>query len=154
MEFHNYGLSDDIHHGPGLVEDPDAIIYKIIDKLDDLTDNLNKDWCEKRILTSIEVYMALKDNISPCGLNYSLVDMIVGIFDSNDGYGLSTLYLELSVMNTNTIDDDSGYDKEQIMNIYHIWYYNCEGCGQSSSYGEAHEVDNKLLCCDCHFNLT
>ena len=100
-----------------------GILSVLINKLDDLTDNLNKDWCEKRILTSIEVYMKLKEQISPSGLHYSLVDIISGCSDW-PGHMLPTLYLELSVMNTNTIDDWR-IDDGQIMNLYNIWYYNC-----------------------------
>ena len=145
LEFHNYGLSDDIHHGPGLVEDPDAIIYKIIDKLDDLTDNLNKEWCEKRILTSIETCINLKD--AHCGYHHRLENII----SEDEGWRyLPTVYFELSLMNT--FKDEDHCDNQQILSLANIWYYDCEKCGKSSTYGDFEDVDNKLLCGDCNWD--
>ena len=144
LEFHNYGLSDDIHHGPGLVEDPDAIIYKIIDKLDDLTDNLNKEWCEKRILTSIETCINLKEERD----GYHRLENIISEYEY--WQDLPTVYFELSLMNT--FKDEDHYDDEQILDLANIWYYDCEKCGKSSTYGDFEDVDNKLLCGDCNWD--
>ena len=68
--------------------DVDDIISDLTNKLDDLTDNLNKAWCENRIITSIETYMNLKDHIP-------LDDIICGICDISPFINLSTIYFEL-----------------------------------------------------------
>jgi hypothetical protein len=139
-------FEDYLNYGNTIYISSYGILSVLINKLDDLTNNLNKDWCEKRILTSIEVYMTLKDNIAP----NSLVDIIDGISYYNGGeIYLPRLYLELSIMNTSdeALED---YDEEQIINFRHIWYYNCDKCGKSSSYGVYPPYHNKLLCCNCH----
>tara|TARA_Y100000817_G_scaffold250745_1_gene203118 strand:- start:126 stop:944 length:819 start_codon:yes stop_codon:yes gene_type:complete len=129
-----------------------GILSVLINKLDDLTDNINKAWCENRILTSIEVYN-LKDHIATRGLEYSLADTIVGYGDMGGGPGwdLPTVYVELSLMNT--FKTDELLDGEPC--LYNIWYYDCEECGKSSTHaaGEPDNVDNKLLCGDCHFSI-
>ena len=58
--YHNYGLSDDIMPGPGCIEDENGFIYKFIDKLDELTNHQNREWCECRILTAIEMFMKIE----------------------------------------------------------------------------------------------
>ena len=104
--------------------------------------------------------MNLKDQIAPGGLNYALDDIICGICDTMPGHDLPTIYFELSLMNTFKGDDTIDRGEEQILNLANIWYYDCEKCGKSSTYGGFDDETfscgghgyNKLLCGDCHYD--
>jgi len=131
--YHNYGLSDDTMPGPGCVEDENGFIYKFVNKLDKLTNHLNREWCENRILTAFEMMDKLGDSI-----NYTeLLEIII--------YGelLPKTYCELS---NKFIPEWSQRDEN--INMLIIPYYKCEKCDKYDDYGET-EVYGGLFCIDC-----
>tara|TARA_B100001778_G_C18283781_1_gene492180 strand:- start:120 stop:680 length:561 start_codon:yes stop_codon:yes gene_type:complete len=141
-EYHNYGLSDDIMPGPGCVEDADGIIYKLIDKLDELTNHQNKEWCINRILISVEHFIT-RDPACYGDLQEIIFE------DGGGGGSLPQIYSELSW--TNMSPKMKERDEEGCMYLGFIPYYECEKCGEEDDYGEPENSDNRLLCGDCHF---
>lgn len=141
--YYNYGLSDDVMPGPGCIEDENGIIYKLINKLDELTYHRNREWCQCRILTSIEMF--IKGVHSEIEVNLS--DIITGINNDNDDDQLPIIYCELS-----NYFKPEWSEREEHHNIWNIPYYNCEKCGKLDDYGEPENIDNKLLCGDCFWD--
>jgi len=133
--YHNYGLSDDTMPGPGCVEDENGFIYKFINKLDELTNHLNREWCVYRILTSFEMMDKLGDSINCTEL---LEIILYGEF-------LPKTYCELS--NKFIPEWSSGYENIPCC-IYNIPYYKCEKCDKLSDHGDT-EVYGGLFCIDC-----
>jgi len=131
--YHNYGLSDDTMPGPGCVEDVNGFIYKFVNKLDELTNHLNCEWCENRILTSFEMMDKIGDSINCTEL---LEIILCGEF-------LPKTYCELS---NKFIPKWSQRDEN--INMMIIPYYKCEKCDKYDDYGET-EVYGGLFCIDC-----
>lgn len=131
--YHNYGLSDDIMPGPGCVEDVNGFIYKFVNKLDELTNHLNREWCENRILTSFEMMEKIGDSVNYTGL----LEIII--------YGelLPKTYCKLS---NKFIPKWSQRDEN--INMMLIPYYKCDKCSKYDDYGET-EVYGGLFCIDC-----
>ncbi len=140
--YHNYGLSDDTMPGPGCVEDENGFIYKFINKLDELTNHVNREWCEYRILTTFEI----AEKILWSGANVPhtfYIELLLGIANDDDGVWLPKIYCELS---NKFIPEWS--DREENINIMNIPYYKCEKCGKYDDYGET-EIYGGLFCIDC-----
>lgn len=137
--FHNYGLSDDIMLGPGCIEDENGFIYKLTNKLDELTNHQNKEWCEHRILIAIEMF--LQFSLPPLHPEY-ISDMI-GL--SGEDY-LPKIYYELSNLH---IPEWSCRNEHH--NILNIPYYNCENCGKLNDAGD-YEAWGGLFCIDCQLD--
>jgi len=116
-----------------------GVIPTIINKLDELTNHLNKEWCEYRVLTAVETYMG--------DTSFKLSQLIFG---HCLGHDLPTLYVELSYQNTEIIDEEiyDDYD-DQIINLCRLHYFHCEKCNKLSCNGEPEMYDNRLLCPDC-----
>jgi len=115
------------------IEDENGFIYKFVNKLDKLTNHLNREWCENRILTAFEMMDKLGDSI-----NYTeLLEIII--------YGelLPKTYCELS---NKFIPEWSQRDEN--INMLIIPYYKCEKCDKYDDYGET-EVYGGLFCIDC-----
>ena len=134
--YHNYGLSDDIMPGPGCVEDVNGFIYKFINKLDELTNHLNREWCEYRVLTAFEMV----EKILWSGGDGGSAELL-GI--TNDGEWLPKIYCELS---NKFIPEWSQRDEN--INMMLIPYYKCDKCGKLSDHG-APEIYGGLFCIDC-----
>ena len=133
--YSNYGLSDDTMLGPGCIEDTEGFVYKLINKLDELTNHKNKEWCEYRILTSIEMLLKIASEVEE-----TLSDII---FNSDEDQ-LPSTYRELSNL---FIPEWS--DRHENHNIFNIPYYNCEKCGKLDDYGET-EIYGGLFCTSCN----
>jgi hypothetical protein len=143
----------------GHIEDTNAILYNpnlviLIDKLDGLTNRLNREWCECRILTSVEMFIKTEGNIHH-GEEVKLSDIIVGINDNDDNEQLPSTYCELSRLNRPTWTGPIDITEQQGHNILNIPYYNCEKCGKLDDYGAVwhHTLPefygNSLLCINC-----
>jgi hypothetical protein len=144
--YHNYGLSDDTMPGPGCIEDEDGFIYRFINKLDELTNHVNREWCEYRILTSFEVFIKTEGDVHN-GEVVSLSNIIIGLNNNSDEEQLPKIYCELS----NKFTPAYGPEWSQIdynINMMNIPYYKCEKCGKYDDYGET-EIYGGLFCIDC-----
>lgn len=144
--YHNYGLSDDTMPGPGCVEDENGFIYKFINKLDELTNHVNREWCKYRILTAFEVFIKTEGDVHN-GEVVSLSNIIIGLNNNSDEEQLPKIYCELS----NKFTPAYGPEWSQIdynINMMNIPYYKCEKCGKLSDHGDT-EVYGGLFCIDC-----
>lgn len=141
IHYHNYRLYDDTMGGLG-IEDEDGFIYKFINKLDELTNNLNREWCKYRILTAFEI----AEKILWSGANVPhtfYIELLLGIANDDDGVWLPKIYCELS---NKFIPEWS--NSEENINIMNIPYYKCEKCDKYDDYGET-EIYGGLFCIDC-----
>ena len=132
--YHNYRLYDDTMGGLG-IKDEDGFIYKFINKLDELTNHVNREWCKYRILTAFEMMEQIGDNSY---INYT---ELLGI--NNPGDWLPKTYCESS---NKFIPEWSQRDEN--INMMLIPYYKCEKCGKYDDYGET-EIYGGLFCLDC-----
>jgi len=104
-------------------------IQGFIDELDDLTNNINQEWCEYRILTSVEMFIKNEGDIH--GKDVDLVNIILGLNNNNNEEQLPKIYCELSDKVTEwSLSDDH-------VNILNIPYYECGKCGKLDDYGVA-----------------
>ncbi len=141
IHYHNYRLYDDTMGGLG-IKDEDGFIYKFINKLDELTNHLNREWCEYRILTAFEVFIKTEGDVHN-GEVVSLSNIIIGLNNNSDEEQLPKIYCELS---NKFIPEWS--NSEENINIMNIPYYKCEKCGKYDDYGET-EIYGGLFCLDC-----
>lgn len=140
--YHNYGLSDDTMPDPGCIEDEAGFIYEFINKLDELTNHVNREWCEYRILTAFEVFIKTEGDVHN-GEVVSLSNIIIGLNNNSDEEQLPKIYCELS---NKFIPEWS--NREENINMMLIPYYKCEKCGKYDDYGET-EIYGGLFCIDC-----
>ena len=145
--YHNYGKSGDIMPGPGCIEDENGFIYKSINKLDELTNHQNREWCEHRILISVEMFMKTEGDVHT-GIEINLSGIIFGLNNNSDQAQLPLTYCELSRLNRPIWADPEDNTGMQGHNILNIPYYNCEKCGKLDDYGEP-EFYGRLFCIDC-----
>ena len=142
--YHNYGKSGDIMPGPGCIEDENGFIYKSINKLDELTNHQNREWCEHRILISVEMFMKKGNGVHP-----EYISDIIGLYDEDY---LPLTYWELSRLNrpiwTVTEKDPEYRQNTEATCILNIPHYNCKKCGKLDNYGEP-EIYGGLFCIDC-----
>ncbi len=141
IHYHNYILSDDTMGGMG-IEDVNGFIYKFINKLDELTNHLNREWCKYRILTSFEVFIKTEGDVHN-GEVVSLSNIIIGLNNNSDEEQLPKIYCELS---NKFIPEWSQRDEN--INIMNVPYYKCENCGKYDDGGET-EIYGGLFCIDC-----
>lgn len=125
---------------------PDGLdlVNNIIDELNTLTNNLNKEWCEFRILHALELSGCLVPNGN---IDIDLIiDNITMTHSEGDEY-YSLNRLSECITKEWTCEDDG------LHNLYCLCYYNCENCGKQDDYGDTWNYDgsksNKLLCIDC-----
>jgi len=141
------GRHYDMMHGPGCIEDESGFIYKSINKLDDLTNHQNREWCEHRILISVEMFMKTEGDVHT-GIEINLSGIIFGLNNNSDQAQLPLTYCELSRLNRPIWADPEDNTGMQGHNILNIPYYNCEKCGKLDDYGEP-EFYGGLFCIDC-----
>ena len=115
-----------------------SVMIEIIDKLNELTKQKNREWCEERIIMAIGEYKA---NIGGT------------ILSKYDGPSIKTIIFG---------DCDEDEEWKPNLNIYpkiegryedsiklDLIYYNCGKCGKLDDYGQYEDSDNCLLCMDC-----
>jgi len=117
-------------------------ITDTINKLDELTNHLNREWCKYRILTSFEVFIKTQGDVHN-GEVVSLSNIIIGLNNNSDEEQLPKIYCELS---NKFIPEWS--NREDNINMMNIPYYKCEKCGKYDDGGET-EIYGGLFCIDC-----
>jgi len=124
--------------------DREAYHLKMTDKLDELTNHLNREWCEYRIELAIEIFLQIQDN-EPRGGPYeeTFKELVFGIDDGEAG--LHSTYQDIS-----TLYEPKWSDRCEHHNLMIFCYYNCEKCGKLDDYGDPEYFGNRLLCMDCH----
>jgi len=124
---------------------PDGLdlVNNIIDELDALTNNMNKEWCKFRILHALELSGCLVPNGN---IDIDLIiDNITMTHSEGDEY-YSLNGLSECITKEWTCEDDG------LQNFYRLCYYNCQECGKQDDYGDIMingEKYHKLLCIDC-----
>ena len=86
-------------------------------KLDELTNHINREWCHCRILTSINMFIKTEGDVH-CGEEVCLINIILGLNNNNDEEQLPTIYRELS---NKFIPEWSSF--EENINMMNIPYY-------------------------------
>ena len=125
------------------------LVNNIIDELDALTNNMNKEWCKFRILHALEL-----SGCSCCGVCDNIdIDVIVNNIMMVDGeIGSCSEYYSLKGL-SECITKEWTCEDDGLQNFYRLCYYNCENCGKQDDYGDIWNYDgsksNKLLCIDC-----
>ena len=111
---------------------------KIINELDDITNNKNKEWCELRIDIAFET--CLKDKPA---LRYKNIDeedliddLIHHIYNDEHCDYLPTIYID-------TCSEHSKCFSDRENALYDLVSYKCKKCSKLDNYNE------KLLCCEC-----
>ena len=55
----------------------DSIVIKILDVIDELTDNENREWCERQVINTFSRFEFFIDGLRDCQVDYfGTVDMI------------------------------------------------------------------------------
>jgi hypothetical protein len=124
-----------------------ASIYTLIEELDDLTNHQNREWCEHRILTAVEMFMKTEGEVHT-GIEINLSGIIFGLNNNRDQEQLPLTYCELSRLNRPIWTESEDNTGMQGHNILNIPYYDCEKCGKLDDYGEP-EIYGGLFCIDC-----
>ena len=126
----------------------DSLIDKIIDQLDILTDNKNKEWCKTRINTVFDILTNSKNRIY---LNYEdmIEDIIFYIFNGNGEGCLPEVYNQLCIdVSIPNIKDEDGYIYNPICSnsgLYSILNFMiCSKCNNLHEWN----ID-KNLCIEC-----
>ena len=109
---------------------------KIINELDDITNNKNKEWCELRIDVAFET--CLKNKLA---IRYESIveediinDLIHHIYnDANNDY-LPRFYIDICSKHSSVISEGD---------LYGLVSYKCKKCSKLDNYNK------KLLCCEC-----
>jgi len=117
-------------------------ITDTINKLDELTNHINREWCQCRILTSIDMFIKTEGDIH-CEEEVCLINIIIGLNNNSDEEQLPKIYCELS----NKFIPEWSQSDEHI-NMMNIPYYKCEKCGKYDDGGET-EIYGGLFCIDC-----
>ena len=125
----------------------DAIIQEddkeyLIKRLNKLTRNKNKEWCEYRIQIAMNTFHCVPyadDDL----IDFDFKDLVLG---SDSWTQLPEVYRELSQL---YIPEWS--DRDENHDIENICYYNCETCGKTEDIGI---VKDKLYCLKCIMNTT
>ena len=136
-----------------------SMITKMIDGLDDLTENKNKEWASYRINYSLKKILSVYSRgpaviyEQPNSQSEDLRNDIEEICDSIIEYilvgdGNMTFDPEAPELFCNFIPPKD--DAEYAQNLYNaLSFYNCEKCNVISCYGEPENYGNRLLCVDC-----
>lgn len=110
---------------------------KIINELNNITNNKNKEWCELRIDIAFET--SLKNYLEHSNEKMDdeiIEDLIHHIFNDENNDYLPTLYIE-------TCETHSKI--ECAPSLYHLVCFRCEKCGNIDNHME----ENKMICGEC-----
>jgi len=127
-----------------------ASIYTLIEELDELTNHQNREWCEHRILTAVDMFMKTEGDVHT-GIEVNLSGIIFGLNNNSDQAQLPLTYCELSRLNRPSWTDQEDLSGMQGHNILNIPYYNCVNCGKLDDTGDC-EAWGGLFCVDCQLD--
>tara|TARA_B100000683_G_scaffold181471_1_gene174789 strand:+ start:850 stop:1608 length:759 start_codon:yes stop_codon:yes gene_type:complete len=116
--------------------------WKIINELNKITKNVNKEWCELRIELAFKLSLKKYPSIRYKELTdkYEMIeDLIHHIFNDEDCDYLPEIYLR-------SCKEHSLLEYCESLNS--LICYNCKICDVLSNY-----YDGELLCVDCRFNI-
>ena len=102
----------------------------IVNKLDELTNHKNKEWCEYR------VYITIAENEDPSS------EIVAGDWLINPERTPS--YEDACI-----VYEPEWSNRGQNINLWNMCYYHCEKCNKLDDYGEPEMYGNQLLCIDC-----
>jgi len=108
---------------------------KIINELNNITNNKNKEWCEWRIRISFESCLKKYSNLQDLDEGDIIEDLIHHIYNDEDNDYLPQMYTEMC----NRLVPYSGYG------LYNLTCYHCKKCGEFDYY------DENLICMDCNY---
>ena len=176
LEYENFLIS---YSSPSRTWDHSSNRKTMIDLLDNLTNNLNREWCEHRIDISIETFKKIESRIHYRNPQRVFKDLVFGINDYGD---LPSIYYDMCKLyipewGNNTILNIPHFKRDEnilnishwkrdknhrILNIFNIPYYNCKNCDKKEYcytryiYDTESEIralcpdkNNNLLCKDC-----
>lgn len=112
---------------------------KIINELNNITNNKNKEWCELRIDIAFET--SLKNYLEHSNEKMDdeiIEDLIHHIFNDENNDYLPRFYIELC--------DTLSKIKFSGGGLYDLLCFRCEKCGNIDNYMEG---ENKMICSDC-----
>ena len=116
---------------------------KIVNELDNITNNKNRKWCEDRIDLALEICLSKYDTINDENSEKIIDDLIHHILN-DENPSLPDFYQNIIDFHTNkNLDSDIEFEFSSLscLNCYH-----CEKCGILSSYLE---TGTSLCCQDC-----
>lgn len=119
------------------------IVTNLIYALNQLTNNINPEWCRFRILHAIELSFGTDE--------YQFKDVVLGnimMTCCGELVEAPTYYSLDGITPSHNLSGWDGEDEERTLNLYNLCYYTCEKCGNEDDYGLC-EKTNQLLCCDC-----
>lgn len=128
-----------------------SIEDKLIDELNELTEYKNKEWSAYRIRYSLKEILSnyTFDNFELDEVSREISEYIM-CGDGNNEFDPEAPILYCNFIPENCEENEGDPVTSSI--LWNMVYYNCEKCNKISNYGEPENVDNKLLCCECHYN--
>jgi len=110
---------------------------KIINELDDITNNKNKEWCEVRIDIAFETCLKGKQALidAPIDEEDLIVDLIHHIYNDENNDYLPSFYIDICSEHSSIEGAGSG--------LYGLVSYKCKKCSKLDNYNE------NLLCTEC-----
>lgn len=118
---------------------------KIVNKLDNITKNKNRKWCEDRINLAFEICLSKYDTINDENSEEIIDDLIHHILNDEGNDHLPDFYIETIDFYTNEkYDIILNYPSLHSLNLYH-----CEKCEILCNHVDTEETS--LLCIDCNY---
>ena len=117
---------------------------KIINELDNITNNKNRKWCEDRINIAFEICLSKYESINDENSEEIIDDLIHHILNDENNDYLPEFYTDTIEFHTNE-NIDNGLELE-FSSLYSLNCYHCEKCGILESYIEE---DITMRCQDC-----
>lgn len=117
---------------------------KLINELDNITNNKNRKWCEDRIDLALEICLSNYESINDDNNEEIIDDLIHHILNDENNDYLPEFYTETIEFHTNE-NIDNGLELP-FSSLYSLNCYHCEKCGILESYIEE---DITMRCQDC-----
>lgn len=143
-----YGILNILHNAVyrdlyNILERCSICIDKIINELNEITNNKNKEWCKDRIKLSFESCLKKYENVNSLNIEIIINNLINHIMNINIGEFLPIFYTE-------TVETLTNYKYNSELFFKSILSLNCFVCDKCKSL--CNNLDNNkniLLCCNC-----